>query len=316
MQVAPGLRSIQTARLTRPTALAAMLLVVCASGCGRGSAPTSPVPIDGPARAGSNDLIPQSGSDLRDITNEVVIAAVPGSVITEIAAAAGALVVREESGGFAALSPLIGTAETLLAQLGLDPRVIAAQINVIVSPAEDRQRSEAFDDGDGSPETYGDQPPVQAAEIGGAHRVTRGAGTRIAILDTGVEMTHPALSGHVGQQWDFVSEDADAGEIGDGVDNDGDGRIDEAWGHGTHVAGIAALVAPESQLLVARVLDGDGRGDVLSIAAAIFWARMNGADVINMSLGMLSDSPVIDVAIADAEAEGITCVATLVPWPW
>ena len=80
-------------------------------------------------------------------------------------------------------------------------------------------------------------------------------------------------------------------------------------GHGTHVAGIAALVAPEAGLLIGRVLDADGRGDIFSVAAGIAWATTQGASVINMSLGMLGTSTVLEYALAQADSLGVVCVA-------
>jgi thermitase len=115
---------------------------------------------------------------------------------------------------------------------------------------------------------------------------TRGAGQIIAVLDSGVDLTHPDLAGNL---WsgpggvhghDFIHDDSDPS--------------DHQY-HGTHVAGTAAAianngvgvsgVAPEADIMAVRVLDGDGGGSTSGIVDGIAFASENGAGVINMSLG-------------------------------
>jgi serine protease len=74
-------------------------------------------------------------------------------------------------------------------------------------------------------------------------------------------------------------------------DDDGDGDIDEGAGHGTHIAGIIALIAPEAKIVPIRVLGDEGSGNADSVAAAIRWfiddANVPAAKkVINLSLGI------------------------------
>ena len=117
-------------------------------------------------------------------------------------------------------------------------------------------------------------------------RGARGAGTTIAVVDTGVDLQHPDLSSKLVAGHDFVANDGDCPS----------GPQDEN-GHGTHVAGIAAAVtdngigvagvAPDAQLMPVRVLDADGTGTSDDIAAGIRWAADHGAQVINLSLGEL-----------------------------
>ncbi|SDU64863.1 Serine protease, subtilisin family [Jiangella alkaliphila] len=107
-----------------------------------------------------------------------------------------------------------------------------------------------------------------------------GAGAVIAVLDTGVDATHPDLAGQVVAERNF-SMSADA------VDRDG---------HGTHVASTAAGtgaasngsfrgVAPEAKLISGKVLDDYGFGQVSDLIAGMEWAVEQGADVVNVSLG-------------------------------
>lgn len=131
------------------------------------------------------------------------------------------------------------------------------------------------------------------------HPNTQGAGVIIAVLDTGVDLTHPALKNRLLTGWDMVSDDNLPNDEGDGL----------GWGHGTHVAGILAKVAPESQLLPVRVLDTNGRGNTFTLAYAIEWAVKQGADVINLSLGAESDSRVLRDTIQQALNQGVIVVA-------
>ncbi|MFS8200955.1 S8 family peptidase [Streptomyces sp. CWNU-52B] len=115
-----------------------------------------------------------------------------------------------------------------------------------------------------------------------------GKGTKIAVLDTGVDSTHPDLQNKVVAEKNF-STAADASD---------------KFGHGTHVASIAAGtgakaagtykgVAPGADLLNGKVLDDNGFGDDSGILAGMDWAAEQGADVVNLSLGG-GDTPDID----------------------
>ncbi len=123
----------------------------------------------------------------------------------------------------------------------------------------------------------------------------------IAVLDTGVSDVHPELAGRIRKGFDFVDlQGLDTSSfIGDFLGCDSD--YDDEVGHGTHVCGILAArglameegVAPECSLMAVRVLaamkSGShvvGAGIVDNINAGIKWAVDNGADVINMSLGI------------------------------
>jgi len=96
--------------------------------------------------------------------------------------------------------------------------------------------------------------------------------TVVAVIDTGVDYTHPALKDYVLKGYDFVQDDADP--------------MDEQ-GHGTHVAGITLRGANYQgiKILPVRVLDEQGMGSDSHIASGIYYAVDQGATVINMSLG-------------------------------
>jgi thermitase len=155
--------------------------------------------------------------------------------------------------------------------------------------------------------------PEPGVYVEGAWDDTRGAGQVIAVLDTGVDLTHLDLKENL---WDDPDEPGLDDHGHDFVD--GDSNPDDYQFHGTHVAGTAAAiadnslgvagVAPEAEIMAVRVLDGDGSGESSEIAGGIEYAAQQGADVINMSLGgvgggagdlLMSDA--IDVAgAADA----------------
>ncbi|HSE42002.1 MAG TPA: S8 family serine peptidase, partial [Acidobacteriota bacterium] len=129
-------------------------------------------------------------------------------------------------------------------------------------------------------------------------QISKGAGVVVAVIDTGVDYNHPDLAAHIlldsnnvviGQ--DFVDLDNDPMDTTNGIDDDQDGDTDEGAGHGTHVAGIIALVAPEAKIVPIRVLDSEGNGFVDDVAAAMRWfidpANVPGdKKIINLSLGV------------------------------
>lgn len=111
----------------------------------------------------------------------------------------------------------------------------------------------------------------------------------VAVLDTGIDLTHPAFEGKlvdVADRWDFVDGDNDPSEVGIL-------RQDPAFGHGTHVAGIVSLMVPDAKIMPLRILDRDGSGELWRITAAVIWAANHGADVANLSIGYPEDVRVL-----------------------
>ncbi|MEU1618884.1 S8 family serine peptidase [Streptomyces sp. NPDC005722] len=115
-----------------------------------------------------------------------------------------------------------------------------------------------------------------------------GSGTRIAVLDSGVDATHPDLAGQVVAEQNF-SDSPDT---------------EDRFGHGTHVASITAGtgaksggtykgVAPGARILNGKVLGDGGSGTLSGVLAGMEWAVAEKADVVNLSLGTF-DTPEID----------------------
>lgn len=136
-----------------------------------------------------------------------------------------------------------------------------------------------------------------------AWAVTRGKGVRVAVLDTGIDGTHPDLFGQIASAVDFTGAASGPADV---------------QGHGTHCAGIVAGaskgqgsigVAPECQLLSIKVLGDNGSGANTWITKGIAFAAQSNVDVISMSLG--GPSPTSDVrdACAKAVAAGVIVIA-------
>ncbi|HUQ23246.1 MAG TPA: S8 family serine peptidase [Gaiellaceae bacterium] len=153
------------------------------------------------------------------------------------------------------------------------------------------------------------------------------AAVRVAVIDSGIDATHPEFAGKIADAQSFVG---------------GSARTD-SQGHGTFVAGLIAAgvdngvgiagMAPSAELLVAKVVNGDDLIDVEAEVKAIHWAVERGARVINMSLGGFRDprepdrdafSPLEAAAVAWAYGKGVVIVAAVgnsdevppTPWPY
>jgi subtilisin family serine protease len=190
--------------------------------------------------------------------------------------------------------------ETLIGQMASDPRLLYAEPNFIGEAPEDGGRgTKAW--GGQDPAPYPAQYALELLGISAAHEINRGGGTIVAVLDTGVQLSHPLFASSLTTaQYDFIDDDSVPEDEFNLLDDDGDGFVDETTGHGTHVAGIVKLAAPDARIMPLRVLDSDGRGNVFVIAEAVFYAAQQGADVINLSLGTSDESELLEEIITDA----------------
>ncbi len=216
-------------------------------------------------------------------------------------------------------------------RLAADPDVLSASFNpVIANPSLFARATASFPEGFATPGLSiaafnAQQGLFDLLKLEDVSLRSRGAGTVVAIIDTGVDRTHTALATHM---W------SNSREYADGVDNDGNGLIDDidGWnfvdsnndtaekpddplttvaGHGTFIAGLVALVAPECRIMPVRAFPADGVSDAFTVAAAVKYAADHGADVINLSLGSTAPSELLREAIVDARARGITIVAAV-----
>ena len=143
-----------------------------------------------------------------------------------------------------------------------------------------------------------------------AHATSRGAGVVVAVVDSGIDPTNPFFAGRIEPGGhDFIGQDSDPSEERNFTDDDGDGFVDEGYGHGTFAASLVLAVAPEARILPIRVLDDEGFGTTSGVAAGIVWAVDHGADVINVSIDIAVASEVVKDAIKFARERGIPIVA-------
>ncbi len=289
--------------------IATVIALVALAGCSR-ELPTS-MPAN--ARAASR-LSGGGGAD--DATSYVTVTLAAGADPQAVAADYQCTIVDyEPEEQLLTLRPSAGTLPAdLAAQMALDARLQTAEQDGYLQTAESRQQSFAFDDGRNDPSDVPEQPAALALHLAEAHTIGQGDHVRVAILDTGIDPTHPMFAGRIVGSWNFTNNTGDATDVKTGVDANNNGYVDEAWGHGTHVAGIVLMTAPNADLLIGRVLDSEGRGDVSNVAAGIRWAVARGARVINMSLGTLSHSAAIQNALDLAQAHGVMVVASAGNW--
>ena len=138
-----------------------------------------------------------------------------------------------------------------------------------------------------------------------AWRISTGSGVTVAVVDSGVDGSHPDLVGQVLPGTDLVRQS-------------GDGRVDPV-GHGTAVAALIAGradgrgvvgLAPNAKILPIRVLDEENRyDDALIVAQGVRWAVDHGAQVINLSLGGKGNSPALAAALDYAFTHDVVVVA-------
>ncbi|GGL85457.1 hypothetical protein GCM10010840_24200 [Deinococcus aerolatus] len=126
-----------------------------------------------------------------------------------------------------------------------------------------------------------------------------GRGVVVAVIDTGLDVSHPVFAGHLTapESWyDFVGQDTDPSDVSS---SGGD-----LYGHGTAVASLVLQVAPEARILPIRVLNATGGGTVKNLAAGVDWAVKQGAQVINLSVASGVDGE-LSLALERAAAQGI-----------
>ncbi|PCI37110.1 MAG: hypothetical protein COB53_07375 [Elusimicrobia bacterium] len=144
---------------------------------------------------------------------------------------------------------------------------------------------------------------VKAVNAAGAWGKTKGRGIKVAVVDTGIDPTHPELAARVKGGYNAVEKD-------------------KPWkddhSHGTHVAGIIAAtldgagvvgVAPEADLYAVKVLKADGSGSLFGIIDGISWCVKNGMQVVNMSLGAAQGNFLFEMAVNQLKSADIPLIA-------
>jgi subtilisin family serine protease len=167
----------------------------------------------------------------------------------------------------------------------------------------------------------------------------RGEGVTVAIIDTGMDLSHPQLRNQIAVNTGETGLDSKGHDKAtNGIDDDGNGYIDDAYGfdfvtnsgltgdhqgHGTHIAGViagehsdsqvkqAAYVqglAPKAKLLPLAFLDEKGQGSMIDAVRAVTYAVSRGAKVINASWGGSGCSRSLKEEIASLSEQGVVFV--------
>lgn len=332
----------QAARLPLPLLPTALLLAALPCGgaaaqtLGAGSGPQVPGGSTGPGFAGGSQgrlAVPATGQRLAGVGGQALYAVglLPGADPSLISQAGG-----ETLGSFGLSNqPLslggpakiveVGWQSGAAAQQGLlflrgQPGIQFTEGLRLATPPETvgcavgagpQQCTAAFFDSGPSLPKYASQPALPVMAVGSDTAAEPGAVTVVAVIDTGIDPTHPLLAGRLfGPGHDFVLDQAGGWDLPDAKDNDGDGQIDEGFGHGTHVSGLIALVDPAARILPYRVLDADGVGNSYAVAAAIYRAVADGAMVINLSLSLSGPSQAVEEALEHADEAGVAIFAS------
>jgi subtilisin family serine protease len=184
---------------------------------------------------------------------------------------------------------------------------------------------------------YVNQPGNQLIRGNQMHWIfnATGAGVTVAVIDTGVDPTHPVLQAVLINGYDFTrnadggSERADvnanpdtsSGQTGEVNQRTVavldqrtvavlDGSNYSAFGHGTMTAGVVHLVAPQAKIMPLKAFKADGTGYDSDVLRAIYYAVKNGANVLNMSFDYTTYSPELARAISYANGKGVVSVAS------
>jgi subtilisin family serine protease len=188
---------------------------------------------------------------------------------------------------------------------------------------------------------YAAQPATQIIRLTDAQNGFDIAGSGIvAVIDTGVDVTHPVLVPVLLEGYDFTrnqpgaSEWLDVPELQNGNPSNSsqnqqpvvvqqssaaildqssaailDGGPYSDFGHGTMTTGLVHLVAPKAKILPLKAFTSNGQGYVSSIVAALYYAVQHHASVVNMSFDVSTPSQALSQAISYANQSGLVLVA-------
>jgi hypothetical protein len=196
---------------------------------------------------------------------------------------------------------------------------------------------------------YQNQPAATIIRVAAAHQFASGRGT-VAILDTGIDYTHPVLASSVVLGWDFVNNLPGGYAVAADLSTSNTSILDQSttsildqsttsildqsttsildqsttsildgtpasmpineYGHGTMTAGIVHLVAPTARLLPVKIFDVNGGSSLSLILQGIYYAVDQGAKVISMSFSMEQPSAELQRAIDYANAHNVILVAS------
>ena len=117
---------------------------------------------------------------------------------------------------------------------------------------------------------------------------------KIAILDSGI-FPHVDLREQIIYGKNFTTEGNSQ-------------NVDDNFGHGTHVAGIIHSIIPEAQLLIVKVLDRYGKGNIEDVTEGIYYAIEKNVDIINISISFEDEDKEMEEAIQLAKDKNIPVI--------
>ena len=187
---------------------------------------------------------------------------------------------------------------------------------------------------------YAAQPAAQIIRLSDAQRGFELSGTGVvAVIDTGVDTTHPVLRPVLLSGYDFTrnqpgaSEWLDVPQLNGGAINGSQGQdpvlvkqssaaiLDQssaaildggpysAFGHGTMTCGLVHLVAPTTMILPLKAFTSNGSGYLSNVVAALYYAVSHNANIVNMSFDVSAPSPALAQAVSYANQKGVVLVA-------
>lgn len=276
------------------TNLPSLKLGTCGAAGNDGSAPSG-------AQADSSCF---SGPSMASVPDEIIVAVKPGQQLRQIQSLSGFRTVDSLSVGTnyeVVKIPKGMTVQQAEAIYAKDPAVASVQDNRVYSVSDYR-----VDSVDPNDPYFGKQWGMSQVHAQDAWAKNIDASNiTVAVLDTGIDYTHPDLAGRVEIGWNFA---------------DGDKDVTDNFGHGTHVSGIIAAqgdngvgiagVCWTCKLMAIKVLGDNGQGTTENVIQGIQYAVQYGANIINMSLGSSDTSidPALGQAIAYARQHNVLVI--------
>ena len=178
------------------------------------------------------------------------------------------------------------------------PEVSFCHPNYVVIPLQSVQTSIPISDNEGSGECSLQRAAIDLGLPDLPTTIT-GAGVKVAVIDGGVNDLHPHLTGFITSGYDYIDFDDYAFDEPGGPNS----------GHGTFIAGIVHLVAPEAEIVSYRVTDLIGFSTGYVVAEAILAAVEDGCRVINLSMVMAMDHEALGQAIQYARDHNVMVIA-------
>jgi len=177
-------------------------------------------------------------------------------------------------------------------------QVVYAHPNYTINPLHPVQGSYPFSD-DARTGDILTQASVGTLELAATQQYTTGNNVTVAVIDGGIDDTHTLLAGKTSTGYDYVDDDQYAFDELGGINS----------GHGTFVAGLVHLVAPDAEIKAYRITNPSGEGDGFTLAKAIEQAVLDGCDVINLSVVLTYEHFAVRDAIDFARSQNVSVIA-------